>query len=676
MPRRHSGKLAGSAITALVVVMASVAAGSMIPTSTHSPKTASLSLDALDLHPEMTGYEGNQSIYMANISYLPYNGYVIPDAAGSAYDVINGPDMNCLTCPSVNNSMNLTLDNSSHAPLGQFLVYFEDGHLDVEIPVVATGSDAGWTLATTFFSTIGTSITATIPGLPSWSGASLTVEYGNNFGLNATGVEEPGNVSKSGDFGQLALGVTFAALSAVFPEFGIPISAAQLGYAAYEDWSSDSGVQTGAHFTPATGSDYVNETFGTKGGLLGGKLVNQSLSFVNSYSGDTEIQLQLQPSDFQQAHYILITGQNMIGGFSIAQDNETVIPPAPAAHVTLNLSIVPAVQVHGYVYLHGGSTPTWDGGTVYVIENGQEYPTSTNSNGYYNFFAAPGAAIEVCGTYDVPLGNYEDCGNISGGSPVRDGATNWLNLTLVDPTGTLSGYVTSSSDGDAIDGADVSISASSGAYENVVTNSGGYYDASQIPNGTFTVTASANHYDASTKQFAISQWRQSATLDFSLSPTSGEGCVLTGTPILLETRQLVPVQDIVAGDHLVSVDLASTPSLIGDLVDNTVVQITVSDVNQVVDINQGLIFVSGWTDQPLLARSQNGSVGPIFLGQLNTTMSLYDALTGTWIPISSLQVLQGTFTVYDVVTSASFAASNSKLNNYVSGSGVPLVTKY
>ena len=93
------------------------------------------------------------------------------------------------------------------------------------------------------------------------------------------------------------------------------------------------------------------------------------------------------------------------------------------------------------------------------------------------------------------------------------------------------------------------------------------------------------------------------------------------------------------------------------------------------DINNGLLFVSGLFDQPLYARVQNGTAEPVLLGRLNTTIELYDAMNNTWIPITHLEYLTGNFTVYDVVTSSPFALLQPSANNYITGVGVPSITK-
>jgi len=101
----------------------------------------------------------------------------------------------------------------------------------------------------------------------------------------------------------------------------------------------------------------------------------------------------------------------------------------------------------------------------------------------------------------------------------------------------------------------------------------------------------------------------------------------------------------------------------------------VSIAHEIVDINNGMLYVSGLNDQPLYGRYPNGTSAPIVLGQLNKAMYLYDALNNTWIPVTSLVVFYGNFTVYDVITSASFAGGHPLANNYVTGVGVPMIQK-
>src|SRR5271157_274306 len=123
----------------------------------------------------------------------------------------------------------------------------------------------------------------------------------------------------------------------------------------------------------------------------------------------------------------------------------------------------------------------------------------------------------------------------------------------------------------------------------------------------------------------------------------GGGCVLQGTLITLANYTRVPVQDVVPGVRILAYNMVT-----GKLSNAIVTRTVASQVNQVVDINNGELFVSGLNDQALFARMQNGTQKGIVLGHLAVGMKLFEPATGTWVPITSMTVLGGSFTVYDL----------------------------
>ena len=81
-------------------------------------------------------------------------------------------------------------------------------------------------------------------------------------------------------------------------------------------------------------------------------------------------------------------------------------------------------------------------------------------------------------------------------------------------TGTISGKVTDSSIGDGISGATVSVDGST-----TTTDAQGNYSLS-LPEGTYTVAASADGYESQTKDNIVVSDGSAITLDFSLEPTA------------------------------------------------------------------------------------------------------------------------------------------------------------
>lgn len=89
-------------------------------------------------------------------------------------------------------------------------------------------------------------------------------------------------------------------------------------------------------------------------------------------------------------------------------------------------------------------------------------------------------------------------------------------------------------------------------------------------------------------------------------------------------------------------------------------QIQVSSVSTVVNID-GLISLSGLNDQPVFVKLSNGTMEWLVLGAINTTMSIYDPLNGTWVPVFSYTLVPGNFTVYEVITKHGFYIDDHSL---------------
>ncbi|MGC8693489.1 MAG: Hint domain-containing protein [Thermoplasmata archaeon] len=127
--------------------------------------------------------------------------------------------------------------------------------------------------------------------------------------------------------------------------------------------------------------------------------------------------------------------------------------------------------------------------------------------------------------------------------------------------------------------------------------------------------------------------------------SGGGGCVLNNTYITLANREQVPVQDLKVGDELLSYNYN-----IGQYVTAEVSNISASNVTNIIDINNGSLYMSGLGDQPMLVKMQDGVIETTTLGQLNYGMQVYVPLLLKWIPITSIKLLTGSFTVYDIKT--------------------------
>ena len=101
-----------------------------------------------------------------------------------------------------------------------------------------------------------------------------------------------------------------------------------------------------------------------------------------------------------------------------------------------------------------------------------------------------------------------------------------------------------------------------------------------------------------------------------------------------------------AGAAILGYDVAK-----GAWVDETVTPNAMTQVDQILSINDGLLGVT-LTDQPLLVR--NGTwIGWVRDPQnLTVGEELFNPATASWVNITSLEVLQGKFKVYDLQATA------------------------
>lgn len=126
----------------------------------------------------------------------------------------------------------------------------------------------------------------------------------------------------------------------------------------------------------------------------------------------------------------------------------------------------------------------------------------------------------------------------------------------------------------------------------------------------------------------------------------GGGCVLGGTEIALANGTSIAVQDLRPGMELLSYDTSTdAPTAM------TVYSINSTTVPYIIEVNHQLAL-SGLGDQPVFVRLSNGTTGFVDLGYLNYSMELFDPLNSSWIPITSITLLNGNFTVYDITVSA------------------------
>ncbi len=141
---------------------------------------------------------------------------------------------------------------------------------------------------------------------------------------------------------------------------------------------------------------------------------------------------------------------------------------------------------------------------------------------------------------------------------------------------------------------------------------------------------------------------------------SGGGCVQNGTMVSISRTQSVPVQDLRVGEHILSYNTVDNK-----LVQEKVSSINITNVTSIININNGLLYVSGAHDQPIFVKLSNGSEQWIMVGYLNTTDHIFDPLDNTWVQVTSIHVLHGNYTVYDLYGTKIFYEDGYLRSNYI-----------
>jgi len=125
----------------------------------------------------------------------------------------------------------------------------------------------------------------------------------------------------------------------------------------------------------------------------------------------------------------------------------------------------------------------------------------------------------------------------------------------------------------------------------------------------------------------------------------GPGCVAYGTPILTD-HGYVPVQDLKKGDIVMGYDLNQ-----GKLIPLVLLTNKMSWESSLVSINNGGLVLTA-TDQPIYIKNST------YIGwvrdpkNLKVGESIFNAVQGKWVPITSLQFLQDRTRVFDIVTTS------------------------
>ncbi len=337
------------------------------------------------------------------------------------------------------------------------------------------------------------------------------------------------------------------------------------------------------------------------------------------------------------------------GAFGLVTSTPVGVPiPDSTGSAWANLT-VPSL----YGWVRYNSNPMSSATVAIVSPAGAEAYVHTDSTGYY------GTAVPISSSaYSVGAQVYGYAYQPQ--SRVVNGNEAYLvdlNLTSVNPYPSVSApgcsvTITVSSNGDcsveidSVGGWSGSVSLS----DSVSPASGLTVDPpypSSLSVQAWSAVSSYVQYFASstTGTYTIYVTDSYATTSFTVTVKSlgggGGGCVLAGTLIATPTGAK-RVETLTAGDTVLGYNVTT-----GSWVQETVTSNTASTVNQVLSINKGLL-VTTLTEQPLYVR--NGTwVGWVHDPQnLTVGEQVFNPWTGSWITITSLKVLNGTFTVYDL----------------------------
>ncbi len=177
---------------------------------------------------------------------------------------------------------------------------------------------------------------------------------------------------------------------------------------------------------------------------------------------------------------------------------------------------------------------------------------------------------------------------------------------------------------------------------------------------TTTVLTTLNESTTTTETATVTTGAATSTTTSAASTSSttfsggggGGGCVLAGTLITLSNGSQVPVESLQVGDSVLSYNAQT-----GQLVASSVSGNGASQVSQVLDVNNGALYISGLNDQPMYVRMSNGTRGAVLLSHLRTGMDVFVPQAGAWVPVASLTWIAGSFTVYDLRVSSPTASN-------------------
>lgn len=542
---------------------------------------------------------------------------------------------------SVTNALSFALGQDQNTPMGG-LIYKEvfapgsPGVMQVYMPYAA---DGGTTINQNTGETVHcTGVFFTVSNGP-YSVINFETQY--DSGINATGTVPQPSQDKSQELFSLGMDAL-----GFLPGAGFAVGAGQTML------DLESLIETMPTSNPAPGS-----TSGTMTGSLYYDVVNGSYAVngatnQNVFTSQGHILLTIPQTDFSSyVPAITVTAQNYLGPYGL--DCGSSMSVGTTSQFSLNA--YPAGAIQGTVYIGGhtyapnsvinffqigsGSAQGWA-----FRERNSNLMTGSGKTGMYAFAGQPGAAYSVYATYQTPFGTI-----LSPAQPITAPASPGLAASTSDlyvPAPVIKGQVTYGGAGYPYAG--VFVINPAGAYSTIQADgNGNYLVPGNLPGKYQIIANGGTGYGTGTYTLNHVAMNTTTLLNLPLNYTKPPGgCILAGTNVTTPNGGQKRVEQLSQGDAILGYNVSSR-----SWVKEKVTSNTATTVKMILSVNNGLLYTT-LTDQPLYVG--NGTWVGWVHDPVNLSVGefLYDPLTTSWTAITSLQTLQGTYTVYDLRVTA------------------------
>ncbi|MGA8604797.1 MAG: carboxypeptidase-like regulatory domain-containing protein [Thermoplasmata archaeon] len=650
-------RTAGRSLASIIVVAILVATAVVILV----PKTAAAQGD-YPIEYGWIGWDGNSVIYPSMDSNMTYLAPI------SASAIVRGFP----TSSAGNNTITAGLWNETSSGQQYGAYYYWDSGEQVSVIIETFYAVSGFNYSgvgnpvQTVYEIGAVNGTVALTGLGS-SAVTFVKPGGDFLGLNSTeGVPAKGTGGYDVTWLEPAVdaGLTAAAIGAgaVFPPAGIAIT----GISFMNDFLAYLGLY---NYHSASINDLSDSTSSGSnphivawGADQGGSYSSSKCKYDGAYGtcgqnvfGETYVvESQLVPSAVTSGSLQVSAVNQMWAGSSLSIAGPSGVN---GASVSLSYPVEPTVSIGGTVSLWPGGPPAANS----VVDLQQTPPPGdgettdiqiyTNSQGQWHYFAEPGASyVDSTVTYSNGLGSDTIYLNVPSTATSETGQNPSAN-TAFNNVGELQGSVTSSTTGGGIGYAEMTLTNNAnGDVTSVSANSQGaysglfYYPASSTSDSFHLVAAASGYCPASATLTNIGP-EEVVHQNLKLTPGcgGGGGCVAFGTPILT-TNGAVPVQRLRPGQSIVEFNLSS-----GQLASGEIVSANATRVNEVADINFGALYLTP-TDQPIFVRNATFEGWLRDPQNLTTSDQLLDPVSGQWVHITNVHLVDLEITVYDVIT--------------------------